>query len=46
VFLDLDTETTAATLGISPGTVSVHLHRALAALRTQLPIFSDQEDRR
>jgi RNA polymerase sigma-70 factor (sigma-E family) len=46
VFLDLDTETTAATLGIAPGTVSVHLHRALAALRTQLPIFSDQEDRR
>jgi RNA polymerase sigma-70 factor (sigma-E family) len=43
VFFDLDTETTAKTLGISPGTVSVHLHRALVALRGQVPSFSDQE---
>ncbi len=43
VFFDLDTEATAKTLGISPGTVGVHLHRALAALRTQSPSFSDQE---
>lgn len=43
VFFDLDTDTTARTLGISPGTVGVHLHRALAALRTQIPSFSDQE---
>jgi RNA polymerase sigma factor (sigma-70 family) len=43
VFFDLDTETTASLLGISPGTVGVHLHRALAALRTQIPSFSDRE---
>jgi DNA-directed RNA polymerase specialized sigma24 family protein len=43
VFFDLDTGTTAQTLGISPGTVGVHLHRALAALRAQIPSFSDQE---
>jgi RNA polymerase sigma factor (sigma-70 family) len=46
VFFDLDTETTAKTLGISPGTVGAHLHRALAALRTQIPSFSDQEANR
>ena len=43
VFFDLDTQTTAKTLGISPGTVGVHLHRALAALRAQIPSFSEQE---
>ncbi len=43
VFFDLDTEATATLLGISPGTVGVHLHRALATLRTQIPSFSDQE---
>jgi RNA polymerase sigma-70 factor (sigma-E family) len=43
VFFDLDAQTTAKTLGISPGTVGVHLHRALAALRAQVPSFSDQE---
>jgi RNA polymerase sigma-70 factor (sigma-E family) len=46
VFFDLDTETTAKTLGVSPGTVGVHLHRALAALRAQLPSFNDQEAHR
>lgn len=43
VFFDLDTEATARLLGISPGTVGVHLHRALATLRTQIPSFTDQE---
>jgi RNA polymerase sigma-70 factor (sigma-E family) len=33
VLLDLDTETTARVLGISPGTVRAHLHRAIAAMR-------------
>ena len=43
VFFDLDTESTAALLGISPGTVGVHLHRALGTLRMQIPSFLDQE---
>ena len=43
VFFDLDTEATATLLGISPGTVGAHLHRALATLRTQIPSLSDQE---
>lgn len=34
--LDLDTETTAAELGITTGTVKAHLHHALAALRVHL----------
>ena len=38
LFLDLDTETTAETLGISPGTVKAHLSRALAALREDLEL--------
>jgi RNA polymerase sigma-70 factor (sigma-E family) len=38
LFLDLDTETTAETLGISPGTVKSHLFRALAALREDLKL--------
>jgi RNA polymerase sigma-70 factor (sigma-E family) len=33
LLLDLDTETTAQALGISPGTVGAHLHRAIGALR-------------
>jgi RNA polymerase sigma factor (sigma-70 family) len=33
VFLDLDTRSTAETLGIAPGTVMAHLSRATAALR-------------
>jgi RNA polymerase sigma-70 factor (sigma-E family) len=37
VLLDLDTETTAKVLGIAPGTVMVHLSRALAALRRDVP---------
>jgi RNA polymerase sigma-70 factor (sigma-E family) len=43
VFFDLDTADTARLLGISPGTVGAHLHRALATLRSQIPSFSDQE---
>lgn len=41
VFFDLDTEATAALLGVSPGTVAVHLHRALGKLRAQIPSFLD-----
>lgn len=37
IFLDLDTAGTARVLGIAPGTVTAHLARATAALRTQLP---------
>lgn len=33
VFVDLDTPTTAAILGIAPGTVKEHLSRAVKALR-------------
>jgi RNA polymerase sigma factor (sigma-70 family) len=36
LLLDLDTETTARALGISAGTVGVHLHRALVSLRAGL----------
>jgi DNA-directed RNA polymerase specialized sigma24 family protein len=37
IFLDLDTETTAKVTGITPGTVTAHLSRAVAALRRELP---------
>ena len=36
VLLDFSTEQTADALGIAPGTVTAHLHRALESLRTQL----------
>lgn len=36
VFLDLDIDTTARTLGIAPGTVRAHLSRAMTALRGEL----------
>jgi RNA polymerase sigma-70 factor (sigma-E family) len=42
LLLDLDTETTARTLGISAGTVGTHLHRALEALRTGLGAPEDR----
>jgi len=45
ILLDLDTVTTARVLGIAPGTVGAHLHRAVAALRAALPSFDDQESR-
>jgi RNA polymerase sigma-70 factor (sigma-E family) len=37
IFLDLDTQATAEVIGIAPGTVTAHLHRAVAALRRDLP---------
>lgn len=36
--LDLDTQSTARTMGIATGTVSAHLHQALASLRGLLAI--------
>jgi RNA polymerase sigma-70 factor (sigma-E family) len=44
--LDLDTATTAAQLGIATGTVTAHLHHALAALRDQLAHDSDAHSER
>lgn len=43
VFFDLDARATAQALGIAPGTVGVHLHRALAVLRAQMPSPANQE---
>jgi RNA polymerase sigma-70 factor (sigma-E family) len=43
LLLDLDTATTAHTLGIPAGTVSSHLHRGLATLRSELPSANAQE---
>lgn len=43
IFLDLDTETTARALGIAPGSVKSHLHRASGALRSALAPEADQE---
>ena len=43
IFFDLDTDTTAKLLGVAPGTVGTHLHRAICALREQIPAFTDQE---
>jgi RNA polymerase sigma-70 factor (sigma-E family) len=37
VLLDLDTASTAKVLGIAPGTVPVHLSRAISALRRERP---------
>ncbi|MEV4174802.1 sigma-70 family RNA polymerase sigma factor [Nonomuraea sp. NPDC049709] len=45
VFLDLDTEATAKTLGIAPGTVTAHLARAVATLRGDLATAITQEGR-
>jgi RNA polymerase sigma factor (sigma-70 family) len=36
VFLDLDTQATAAALGIAPGTVGAHLSQAVATLRRHI----------
>ncbi|NUR62980.1 MAG: sigma-70 family RNA polymerase sigma factor [Catenulispora sp.] len=44
VFLDLDTKTTAAALGVAPGTVQAHLHRATKALRAELEASDEQEE--
>jgi RNA polymerase sigma factor (sigma-70 family) len=43
IFLDLDTETTARTLGIAPGTVTAHLARATRALRACLTAVPEEE---
>jgi RNA polymerase sigma-70 factor (ECF subfamily) len=43
VLLDLDTETTAAVLGIAPGTVTAHLSRAVATLRGRLVAHDSME---
>lgn len=46
IFLDLDTETAAKTLGIAPGTVTAHLSRAVTTLRSALATVNSQEDQR
>jgi RNA polymerase sigma-70 factor (sigma-E family) len=43
LLLDLDTSTTAEMLGISSSTVTTHLHRAIGALRRDIPALDDQE---
>jgi RNA polymerase sigma-70 factor (sigma-E family) len=43
LLLDLDTATTAKTLGIPSGTVASHLHRGLAELRREIPALDYQE---
>ena len=43
LLLDLDTATTAQTLGVPSGTVASHLHRGLAALRREIPALDYQE---
>ncbi|MEU8656432.1 sigma-70 family RNA polymerase sigma factor [Actinoplanes philippinensis] len=45
VFLDLDSETTARTLGIAAGTVTAHLARATRALREHLTPVLEQEQK-
>jgi RNA polymerase sigma-70 factor (ECF subfamily) len=44
IFLDLDTAQTAEVLGIAPGTVTAHLTRALAALRTEFAAHAREGD--
>jgi RNA polymerase sigma-70 factor (sigma-E family) len=43
LLLDLDTSTTAEMLGISSSAVTTHLHRAIGALRRDIPALNDQE---
>ena len=43
LLLDLDTSTTAEMLGMSASTVATHLHRAIGALRRDIPARDDQE---
>lgn len=43
VFFDIDTQLTADQLGIAPGTVGAHLHRALATLRSEYLATAKQE---
>ena len=44
IFLDLDTAQTAEVLGIAPGTVTAHLARAVAALRTEFAAYAGEGD--
>lgn len=46
VFLDLDVAQTAAALGVAQGTVTAHMARAIATLRTQLMPAQLAPDRR
>ncbi len=41
IFLDLDTDTIASELEIEPGTVRMHLSRAVAALRRELTAMNN-----
>jgi DNA-directed RNA polymerase specialized sigma24 family protein len=43
VFFGLDARAAGQALGIAPGTVGVHLHRALATLRAQIPSSAIRE---
>lgn len=43
IFFDLDTQLTADLLGLAPGTVGAHLHRAIATLRSKYPAVTEQE---
>ena len=43
LLLDLDTQATARLLGIAPGTVGAHLHKAVATLRTAILSPDSQE---
>jgi RNA polymerase sigma-70 factor (sigma-E family) len=45
LLLDLDTDTTAKVLGMAPGTVGAHLHRAAQTLRSAITSH-DQETRK
>lgn len=45
IFLDLDTAHTAEVLGIARGTVTAHLARALAALRTEFADYGSEGTR-
>ncbi|MBB4752839.1 RNA polymerase sigma-70 factor (ECF subfamily) [Actinoplanes lobatus] len=42
IFLDLDSKTTARTLGIAAGTVTAHLHRATRTLRAHLTSATEE----
>lgn len=41
IFLDLDTVQTSEALGIAPGTVTAHLHRAMTTLRSVAPTMTE-----
>ena len=42
---DLSTDQTAEILGIAPGTVTAHVHRSLATLRTALASLEEGSNR-